>query len=169
MIGKWFIRRKIKKNLNGNRNLRLPFKTGILLTNKEFPADKSFLKKLSAVTGIPYENWDVLYLSQSETHPDFVTVLDSHINWRGQLTEPNIRKFLDKTYDLLIDLTTSESLKKQLLISHIRAGFRTGISPAHMEFYDLVIEAKGDHRGFLQELTKYFKALGLLVPASKKD
>jgi len=90
--------------------------------------------------------------------------LDSHINWRGQLTEPNIRKFLDKTYDLLIDLTTSESLKKQLLISHIRAGFRTGISPAHMEFYDLVIEAGGNKEVFLEELAKYWGALGFGVP-----
>jgi len=160
MIGKWFLRRKINRNLHEKRALRLPFRSGMLLMNKDFELDKEFLKKLPAVTGIPYENWDVLYLSKTETHPDFVTVLDSHINWRGKLAEPNVGKFLEKEYDLLIDLTTTESLKKQFLISQIRAGFRVGISPQHMEFYDLVIEGRHDGEGFLAELDKYFRALG---------
>jgi len=161
MLSEHFIRKRIHRNLNRRTARHLPFRHAAVLTDEHFPVDKLFLKKLSALTGIAYEHIDTLYVSRKEVHPEFVTVLDGHIGWTGKLKEPNINRFFEKDYDLLVDLSTLDSLRKKLISSGIRAGFRIGVT-AEPDFYDLIIACRRDPEVFLRELEKYFRALGFI-------
>ncbi len=162
MLRSFLMQKKIEKNLKRRFLYTVPFKNTALLFDSHFAIDKAYIKKLSKLIRIPYEDVDVLYFSEKDIHPDFTTVLKNHINWLGNITEPNIKKFLSKQYDLLIDLSKLDNLEKKLVSSGIQAGFRVGISPDELSFYDLIILNEGDLKGFAEELQKYFKALNFL-------
>ncbi len=162
MLKKYFIKKRIEKNIKRLRSIELPFKTGVILTVPEIDLKKDFVKKVARLTGIPYENWDVLHISQHDTHPDFISILNNHFNWRGKLIEPNIRKFFDKQYDLLLDFSALKTEEEQLISSGIKARFKVGTQADRMDFYDMVIEERRNLQVFLIELEKYFKALGYI-------
>jgi hypothetical protein len=163
MAMQYFLRKKIEKNLRRKSAPKpVSFRTALILADAHSGADKTFVRKISEILGIPYENIDVLYLDEKNPHPDFLSVMDIHIGWNGKIKEPNVRKFLDKNYDLLLDLSSGNSLCQQYISSSVQSGFRVGVREGFEANYDLVIEkAKADER-FLEELKKYFKALNFL-------
>ncbi len=165
MWKKYLINKRIENNLKKKNTLELPLRSGIIIFPSETSIDKNFIRKLSHITSIPYDKWDVLFLSNDEPHPDFVSVLDAHFNWRGKLIEPNIQKYFNKNYDLLIDFSSLKNTKERLVSSGIQAGFRIGTTPDQMQFYDLVIQEQKDLPTFLHELKKYLYALGYIKPA----
>jgi len=158
MLSEHYINKRIRQNLARQIGRHIPFRNAMILTDLHYPVDKAFLKKLSQITGIPYERMDVLYISDKEVHPDWVTVLKEHLSWNGKIRDPNIRRYFEKNYDLLIDLSTLDKPKKKLISSGIQAGFRTGISP-EPDFYDLIIRCPGRPEHFLDELKKYLEAM----------
>lgn len=90
-------------------------------------------------------------------------VHQNEINWKGKIVPKDVLEFLQKRYDLLIDYTQADSLKKQLIVAQTRAFFKVGSSVEKNSLYDIMISVKpAEVRLFNKELVRYLKILKLI-------
>ncbi len=92
------------------------------------------------------------------------TVLyQNEINWRGNITSKDVKSYLKKKYDVLIDYTDADNLERQLIVTRINAKMKIGFSVKKKKFYDLLIAVEPNEiKLFNKELVRYLKILKLL-------
>lgn len=77
-------------------------------------------------------------------------------NWRGGITNPEFKKFLDEPFDLLIGYFNKKNLFIENAVLQSNATFKVGISKVNQSLYDMEIgEIPGNIDNFLLELKKY--------------
>ena len=93
------------------------------------------------------------------------TVLyQNEINWQGKINSQEVRDFVKKPYDLLIDYTDAEDLSIQLILAQIKAKLKVGYSDKKKQFYNLLIAVSPQEiQLFNDELVRYLKILKLLA------
>ena len=92
-----------------------------------------------------------------------IDVIPGMLNWKGEISNPNLKRMMEKDYSLLLDYATCDSLQKKILTAEIKAAFRVGYAENLREFYDLIINVPADDvDSFNHELFKYLKIIGLL-------
>jgi hypothetical protein len=83
--------------------------------------------------------------------------------WRGQVTNPNFKSFIEQPFDLLIGYFNNNNLYLEHAVLHSNAKFKAGISNVNQELYDIEIAANPKNsKEFLLELKRYLKILGKL-------
>lgn len=92
-----------------------------------------------------------------------MVLFQNEINWLGNITSKGVQDFLKKRYDLLIDYTQADSLKKQLIVANIKAGFKVGYSDKKDSLYNFMIVVNPSEINlFNKELVRYLKILKLI-------
>lgn len=84
---------------------------------------------------------------------DYFTRLD--LNWYMKPTGKNVMHFVQKEYDILIDLSQNEHLPLQFVLARSKARFKVGrYSKSNEPYYDLMIELPHEVR-----MTTYIKQI----------
>ena len=90
-------------------------------------------------------------------------VLQNEINWQGKVTSVDVKSFLDKDFDLLIDYTLANNIKKQLIVAHIKAIIKVGFLDNNDTLYDFMVELNSSEISmFNKELVRYLTILKLV-------
>ncbi len=83
------------------------------------------------------------------------------LNMFGTIKNQQIKDFLNRKYDLLIDFTGHKTDLEKFFSLKIQAGFRVGYT-SDDEIFDLMIDNKTDNIDlFIKEMTFYLELIGL--------
>ncbi len=162
-IKKYFIERKIRKNLERKRKLNIPLQSCFILFPENFVPEKNFLLQISKKTGIPPENIHTVSLVKNKDNNEHFSLRIQDVSITGKIKDHNMAKLISKPWDLLIDLTGLQDVFEQLISSEIKAGFKVGITDKFPEFYDLMILSDEKNKNnFPGELEKYLHSLQII-------
>jgi hypothetical protein len=85
---------------------------------------------------------------------------EKDFGWKGQVTQPNFKVFMEEPFDLLIGYFSKNNLYLENAVLRSSAKFKVGISAVNPELYDIEIVAQPKNtKEFLSELKKYLKIL----------
>lgn len=85
---------------------------------------------------------------------------EKDFNWKGQVSQPNFKVFIDQPFDLLIGYFNKKNLYLENAVLHSKATFKVGISKVNQELYDMEIaEYPKNIKEFLYELKRYLLIL----------
>lgn len=86
-----------------------------------------------------------------------------HIGWNGKIKHPELQRFVDTEYDVLICFYKSNHVELDVIAASSKAHFKVGISSRDSRLYDLIIDVETNQFPlFKQELKKYLTVLNKL-------
>lgn len=165
----YFIEKRIRKHLDNDTppaSISRIRRIAVFL-EQDSPFEEKHLKFLSKKFGIDVFDFDFFIFKNDKTaYHRFkgFDVTPSMFNWTGKITNPRLQQILDThTYDLLIDYSNPGNLIKKLLLTHLKASFKTGFPDNEKAFYDLLISVPRDDLSlFNDEMVHYLKIIGLI-------
>ena len=85
---------------------------------------------------------------------------EKDVNWRGNFTEPNFKKFLEQPFDLLVGYFNHQHLYLEKAVLESNATFKVGFSNVNSKLYELEISTELENiQQFSSELKKYLQIL----------
>lgn len=135
---------------------------GILFDETYFNERESLIAELVA-NGILPENISVLVfkdrIRKSEAF-DYPTFSHKDIKWTAAIDKPEVKEFIRKEFDLLINYYDTEKAAL-LLVSHLsKAKFKAGFTSVDKRLHHFMIDTNAEnYKVFSDELFKYLKIL----------
>ncbi len=138
---------------------------GIISSIAEHNNIVQFCEKLQSSVG---KNFNITTFLFCKNKNEAITIDDQNvfgfvkkdINWLGNITNKELKQFIDQPFDLLINFYVNESLELNLVSAKSNANFKVGVAEHHNVNNDLVIAINlDDYLGFEAELTKYLNIL----------
>ncbi len=148
---------KLLKNKNNSLQVSTIVKTVGVIVNEGSEFNFELLKKLQKKIASGSTNFSVLTCKKTaDSYNEFrgATINDKDFSWKGTLTSNEVFDFLDKPFDMLIDLTNSTEVYNNLLVAKSKAKFKVGFSNTDERLFDLMIDSKSI-KLFVDELIKY--------------
>lgn len=135
---------------------------GILIDESYFAHREALIDTLRK-EGFPDASIEVLaFRDRAKKSEVFNYPVFSHadISWTATISRPQVRKFIDTPFDLLIDYYDVEKAAL-LLVSHLsKARFKVGFASVDKRLHHFMIDTTTEHYGiFAAELAKYLKIL----------
>jgi hypothetical protein len=94
------------------------------------------------------------YSRKQET--SFKHFTEKDFNWKGQVSQPNFKVFIEQPFDLLIGFFNKKNLYVENAVLRSNAKFKAGISKVNQDLYDIEIAGYPKNTNqFLEELKKY--------------
>ena len=85
---------------------------------------------------------------------------EKDFNWRGNVSQPNFKSFIDQPFDLLIGYFNKKNLYLENAVLRSNAKFKVGFAKVNQDLYDMEIaELPNNIDKFLLELKKYLMIL----------
>jgi len=85
---------------------------------------------------------------------------EKDFNWKGQVSQPNFKVFIEQPFDLLIGFFNKKNLYIENAVLRSNAKFKVGISNVNQDLYDMEIAVLPKNTNqFLEELKKYLLIL----------
>ncbi|WP_148284820.1 hypothetical protein [Polaribacter sp. MED152] len=85
---------------------------------------------------------------------------EKDFNWKGQVSQPNFKVFIEQPFDLLIGFFNKRNLYVENAVLRSNAKFKVGISNVNQDLYDMEIAVLPKNTNqFLEELKKYLLIL----------
>lgn len=85
---------------------------------------------------------------------------EKDFNWKGQVSQPNFKVFIEQPFDLLIGFFNKKNLYIENAVLRSNAKFKVGISNVNQDLYDMEIAVLPKNTDqFLEELKKYLLIL----------
>ncbi|WP_334055556.1 DUF6913 domain-containing protein [Polaribacter sp. P097] len=85
---------------------------------------------------------------------------EKDFNWKGQVSQPNFKVFIEQPFDLLIGFFNKRNLYVENAVLRSNAKFKVGISNVNQDLYDMEIAVLPKNTDqFLEELKKYLLIL----------
>ena len=85
---------------------------------------------------------------------------EKDFNWKGQVSQPNFKNFIDEPFDLLIGYFSKKNLFLESAVLNSKAKFKAGISKVNQQLYDIeIVEYPTNIEKFLEELKRYLVIL----------
>lgn len=85
---------------------------------------------------------------------------EKDFNWKGQVSQPNFKVFIEQPFDLLIGFFNNRNLYIENAVLRSNAKFKVGISNVNQDLYDMEIAVLPKNTNqFLEELKKYLLIL----------
>jgi hypothetical protein len=85
---------------------------------------------------------------------------EKDVNWRGNFTESNFKKFLEQPFDLLVGYFNHQHLYLEKAVLESKATFKVGFSGVNSKLYELEIATEIENiKQFSSELKKYLQIL----------
>ncbi len=161
------ITKKIERLLNGksqNSSLHVQknIKTVGIIVNEGSTFDFEMLKKLQKQIASGSKNFSVLtYKNTTESYNEFrgAFVSEKDFSWNGNLQSKEVKDFLLKPFDMLIDYTKPSTVLSKYLIAKSKAKFKVGFANEDKRLYDFMISVDEDLSLFNNELIKYLNIL----------
>lgn len=135
---------------------------GILIDESYF-FDKELLVK--ELVGFEIENKNISLLIYKDkikktevfNYPNFSY---QNMNWKGEISDENVKKFENSTFDLLISYYDIEKTPLLLVTHHSKALFKVGFSSTDKRLHHLMINTTAEnYQVFVHELFRYLKIL----------
>lgn len=153
---------KLLKVRNNSLHVSEDIKTVGVIVNEGGEFDFELLKKLQKNIGLDSSNFLVLTCKKTnESFNEFrgMTIRDQDFSWNGTLKSAEALKFLDVSFDMLLDLTNnSPQVYNDYLAAKSKAKFKVGFFNEDERLYDLMINSD-TIKSFMDELIKYLKIL----------
>jgi hypothetical protein len=128
--------------------------------------DQSKLKELETLMSLNSSDFDFLtFKGKKSSYNEFrgVVITPDSFNWQGNVSSNELKELLEKTFDLLVDYSSSDVIIKPLIVSSIKASFKIGFSVVNNELYDFVIAVEPNEIStFNKEVVRYLKILKIL-------
>lgn len=163
---KEFLVRKILKNslLNvKSSSFSGNIKTvGLIVGKSYFNHTQSLIKEL-VINGVAEENIELL-IYKSKLNVNFassVTKLEpGHLNWKAQIKNEAVNKFLAKDFDLLVSYYDVDKAILLVATHESKAKFKVGFSTIDKRLNNLMINVNPEnYKVFVRELFRYLKIL----------
>lgn len=161
--------KKILKNSLHNvksSSLSTSIQTVGLLIDASFFSEKEALINELIANGIPADNIKVIVYkdkfkkSDAHAHPVFGA---KHLNWKGEITNPQVNDFVKEKFDLLINYYDVEKAILMVVTHNSKAQFKVGFSSIDKRLNHLMINTNAEnYKVFIHELFRYLKILNKL-------
>ncbi len=145
-----FKARTLKRTIKA-QNLETAKTIGILFDAKNQDEHKKVVSFANTLRNEHSVNIEALaYISNKELQStfehgsDFTYFSNEDFNWRGKATTDAISKFIDKKFNIFIDLTTENTYAFDYIASLSKADFRVGKFREDKMPYDFMIDIKND-------------------------
>ncbi|MCF2873944.1 MULTISPECIES: DUF6913 domain-containing protein [unclassified Tenacibaculum] len=150
----------VDKNIHKNHKSNLIKKVAILLDNESLV--NVMISNLTSKLPFKKENITVLifreYSKKDEESPLFFS--DNDFGFNASLKSDNLKEFVKKEYDLLINYTKTPNLYTNMVTLLSQADLKAGFANIDDRLYDIVISDEGQNEAILnQELKKYLTIL----------
>ena len=162
-IKDFYIKKKIKNSLHNVKSniLSVGIQTvGLLIDASHFSEKESFIEELVA-NGIREENIKVIIYNGRFKLNDANSQLgfsDKHLNWKGEIKNPNVYEFINEKFDLLISFYDVEKAILMLITHNSKAAFKVGFSSIDKRLNHLMIDTNvQNYKIFTAELFRYLK------------
>jgi len=170
-IQNYFIDKRIeaalkKSNKNNNKGLLSEILSVAIFVDEQSAFNEKRFRKLQGIIKLDESHFNILTFKEKKTSfNEFrgTVLFQNEINWQGRIRPKDVKRFMKKHYDLLIDYTQEDSLKRQLVIAQIIAKMKVGYSEKKKKFYDLLISVSPKEIDlFNKEFVRYLKILKLV-------
>ncbi|TRX03125.1 DUF6913 domain-containing protein [Flavobacterium gawalongense] len=138
---------------------------GLLIDASYFSKKEALIKELIA-NGISANNIKVIVYkdkfkkSDARTHTAFGA---KHLNWKGEITDPQVNDFVNEKFDLLISYYDVEKAILMVVTHNSKAQFKVGFSSIDKRLNHLMINTNTENfKVFTHELFRYLKILNKL-------
>jgi hypothetical protein len=167
-LKKHSINKKIDRLINRQKKRSFTVKTVktvAILNNPKSNLTFNNLKYVQKSLNLSSSNFDIFtFKNKNEHYNELRGIVASKdvFSLFGSIKTPEITKFLDKEYDLLLDFTGMSNIYEKYLSLAIKANFRVGYSNKE-ELYDMMLQVKqGDVKTYIDETVRYLKIIGLI-------
>jgi hypothetical protein len=167
-IKDFFVKKILKNSLRDvkSSSLSVSIQTvGLLIDASFFSQTEALVNELVA-NGITESNIKIIVYkdkfkkSDVYTYPVFGT---KSLNWKGQITDPQVNDFVNEKFDLLISYYDIEKAILMLITQNSKAQFKVGFSSIDKRLNHLMINTDVEnYKIFIHELFRYLKLLNKL-------
>ena len=162
-IKDFYVKKKLKNSLHNVKSniLSVGIQTvGLLIDSSDFLQKEALIKELVA-NGIPEENIKVIIYKDRFKLNEVNSQLgfsDKNLNWKGEITNPNVNEFINEKFDLLISFYDVEKAILMLVTHNSKATFKIGFSSIDKRLNHLMIDSNvQNYKIFTAELFRYLK------------
>jgi hypothetical protein len=160
------IERSIKSNNKNSLQVDRVIKSVGIIVKENSKFNFESLKKLQKEIPIGSKNFSVLtYKSKNETYNEFrgTFFYEKLVSLSGKIKSKEVKEFLNKEFDMLIDYTGAQTIFAEYLIVSSKAKFKVGYLIENKKLYNFMIDVPFDNTTkFNNELIKYLKILNKL-------
>lgn len=161
---KKYIDKKLKNRVIPQDNARIK-KVGVLI-NKDEAIDVKWFDTLAASLKVTPNNFQLIVFTKEKRSENVSfnnTYNEKNIGWGGTIKHPDLERFINTAFDLLISYYTEESIHLKLITTASNAKFKVGVLQEDERLNDLIIKTDlKDYSTFETELLKYLKILNKL-------
>jgi hypothetical protein len=170
-IQNYLIDKKIRQSLKKFEEKKeqsnfLKINTVAIFVDEKSTFDSEKFRELQRIIGLDETHFYILTLKEKKTsYNEFsgTVIFKNEINWQGKITSKDVKEYLEKTYDILIDYTQADTTIKQLIVSNIDAIIKVGYSVEKDSLYNFMIHINPTEiESFNKELVRYLKILKLI-------
>jgi len=164
-IKDYFLKRILKKNLQNVKSISSAVSiqtVGLLIDESYFFEKEALVEELKA-HGILEKNIklvvyrDKLRKNESYSQPTFSI---KHLNWKAEITNPEVNDFINESFDLLISYYDVEKAILLNITHNSKALFKVGFSSVDKRLNHLMIKTNAEnYTVFVHELFRYLKIL----------
>lgn len=164
-IKDYFLKRILKKNLQNVKSISsaVSIQTVGLLIDESYFFEKEALVKELIANGILENNIklivyrDKLRKNEIYSQPTFSI---KHLNWKAEITNPEVNDFINESFDLLISYYDVEKAILLNITHNSKALFKVGFSSVDKRLNHLMININAEnYTVFVHELFRYLKIL----------
>jgi hypothetical protein len=164
-IKDYFLKRILKNNLQNVKSISsaVSIQTVGLLIDESYFFEKEALVKELIANGILENNIklivyrDKLRKNEIYSQPTFSI---KHLNWKAEITNPEVNDFINESFDLLISYYDVEKAILLNITHNSKALFKVGFSSVDKRLNHLMININAEnYTVFVHELFRYLKIL----------
>ncbi len=156
---------KLQKELTKHSVVIKPIKKVAILNNPASKLSFDNLKLTQKSLGLDSSQFDIFTFKEKNDHYNElrgIVASKDVFSGFGKIKSPEIKEFLERKYDLLLDFTGPSNLYEKYFSLAIQANCRVGYFNEE-ELYDLMLQIPmGDIKNFAGETARYLKILGLI-------
>ena len=164
-IKEFFVKKSLKNNLNNVKNevFTSNIQTiGLVVDESKFRDSKALIKELVSYGIAPEKIKIIAYRRKFKKQKTYSkpTFGKKNINWKGELTEPFLKEFIETEFDLLISYYDVENIALMMVTSKSKARFKVGFSSVNTRLNRWMFNtAMEEYKLFVSELFKYLKSI----------
>ena len=157
--------KKLQKDLSRHKPEVKKVQQVVILNSPDSQLDIKKMEKLEKAMNLHSTSFHIFTVKEKKDNFNELRglVADiSDLNLLGNVKNEQIKAFLNKKYDLLIDFTGLKNELQKYFSLQIKAGFRVGYKTDE-DLYDLMLKMKEPNlEVFINEMQYYLKIIGLI-------